>query len=568
MSTPEQSYPSVIHVPYLDHRIFNNLKEVKAKKIGFYTDVFDQEEARMFFKHFFENTIAINIPEERKQYVLSRSGMARSLFLTKDIWFVISRYSPDPFNEEENGILKRFAKVFEQSYIRFLDLQKAEAQAREAQIEAALERVRSSSLAMHKSEELKDVVKVVFDNFRSLGLQSIDSVNINIFHEGSLDFDLWLAAPGQDYTTNFHLPYLDHPIANDFFKAVKKGETIHKAIYEHDLKNKYFGYMFEYSDNKNLPEERKKLILSGKAYSVATGIAKHSSIFIHNYNGEAFSEETNGILVRFSKVFDQAYTRFLDLQKAEAQARESQIEASLERVRSKTMAMHNSQEVGDTVATMFDELVKLGVETVRCGVGIMHEDNQMELWTAKKSENEKVELIIGRLDMTIHPLLQGMYNGWKNKKTAFSYELKGDDLVDYFTKLINSREYRIASLPQHQFQNGFYFPEGALYAFSAEQLSTEASQIFKRFAGVFGQTYRRYLDLQKAEAQAKEARIEASLERVRSKTMAMHNSQDVGETVATMFDELVKLGVETVVAMKRYHIYRCIENNGGLDSIP
>ena len=39
--------------------------------------------------------------------------------------------------------LKRFGKVFEQTYTRFLDLQKAEAQAREAQIEAALERVRS-----------------------------------------------------------------------------------------------------------------------------------------------------------------------------------------------------------------------------------------------------------------------------------------------------------------------------------------------------------------------------------------------------------------------------------------
>ena len=46
---------------------------------------------------------------------------------------------------------KRFAKVFEQTYTRFLDLQKAEAQAREAQIELALERVRARSMAMHQS---------------------------------------------------------------------------------------------------------------------------------------------------------------------------------------------------------------------------------------------------------------------------------------------------------------------------------------------------------------------------------------------------------------------------------
>ena len=71
------------------------------------------------------------------------------------------------------------------------------------------------------------------------------------------------------------------------------------------------------------------------------------------------------------------------------------------------MAMHNSQDVGDTVATMFDELVKLGIETMRCGVGIHHEGYKMELWTAKPDATGKVELIIGDLDMKSHPLLTG-----------------------------------------------------------------------------------------------------------------------------------------------------------------
>jgi hypothetical protein len=275
------------------------------------------------------------LSEERKQFILDAPAITVAIAFSKNTGVQVNRYNNKLYTEEEGEILKRFSKVFEQAYIRFLDLEKAEAQGREAQIEAALERVRSSSLAMHKSEELKDVVKIVFENFRSLGLQNIDSVNINIFHEGSRDFDLWLAAPGQDYTTNFRLPYLDHPIANDFFNAVKKGETIHKGIYDHDLKNKYFEYMFENSDNKYLPEERKKLILNGRAYSVATGIAKHSSIFIHNYNGERFSDETNGILVRFSKVFDQAYTRFLDLQRAEAQARKHRSKHRLKELEAK-----------------------------------------------------------------------------------------------------------------------------------------------------------------------------------------------------------------------------------------
>ena len=58
-------------------------------------------------------------------------------------------------------ILKRFAKVFEQTYTRFLDLQKAEAQAREAQIELGLERVRARAMAMQKSDELKELIGTV-----------------------------------------------------------------------------------------------------------------------------------------------------------------------------------------------------------------------------------------------------------------------------------------------------------------------------------------------------------------------------------------------------------------------
>ena len=42
--------------------------------------------------------------------------------------------------------------------LAFLDLQKAEAQAREAQINLAVESVRASALAMNKSEEMMEVV--------------------------------------------------------------------------------------------------------------------------------------------------------------------------------------------------------------------------------------------------------------------------------------------------------------------------------------------------------------------------------------------------------------------------
>ena len=71
---------------------------------------------------------------------------------------------------EFHDVFKSFAAVFEQTYTRFLDLQKAEAQAREAQIEAALERVRSRTMGMQKSEELKEVIQVVYEQFVHLNI--------------------------------------------------------------------------------------------------------------------------------------------------------------------------------------------------------------------------------------------------------------------------------------------------------------------------------------------------------------------------------------------------------------
>jgi len=99
---------------------------------------------------------------------------------------------------------------------------------------------------------------------------------------------------------------------------------------------------------------------------------------------------------------------------------------------------------------------------------------------------------------------------------------------------------------KNKFHTDFFFAEGAVFAFTVEPIAYSVAQIFKRFAGVFGQTYRRYLDLKKAEAQAREAEIELGLERVRARTMAMQKSDELIEASHVLFKELTKLGIETI----------------------
>ncbi len=263
---------------------------------------------------------------------------------------------------------------------------------------------------------------------------------------------------------------------------------------------------------------------------------------------ESLSDHHFDIRIRYSRVFDQTFTRFLDLKKAEAQAREAQIEAALERVRARTMAMHDSQDIGDTVISLFDELVGLGIsDKVRCGIGILDETEVMELWTASNQGGAEVNLTIGYLDMSQHPLLQGASQASKTGKKTFRYELRGADMKQYYEVINKAPDYPLnidlETLPPLIIHHSFMFPNGLLYAFSEEPLPDDVSSTLKRFAVVFGQTYQRYIDLQNAETQAREATKNAAIDRVRAEIASMRTTEDLQRITPLIWRELTTLEV-------------------------
>ena len=132
------NFPTPIYVPAIDHKLVHLLKKAIKRGDDFFTFTLTTVEKNIYFKNIFENTIAKNFPEELKQYVFNAKGMATSCVVLENIILSVTNFAAIPYTDTENEILKRFAKVFEQSYTRFLDLQKAEAQAREAQIETGI----------------------------------------------------------------------------------------------------------------------------------------------------------------------------------------------------------------------------------------------------------------------------------------------------------------------------------------------------------------------------------------------------------------------------------------------
>ena len=417
--------------------------------------------------------------------------------------------SLQPYAEEK--IFPRFAKVFEQAYTRFLDLQKAEAQAREAQIEAALERVRSRSLAMHSSGELGDVVTVVLNNLMELGyiIEQGSAAHLVIFSEGTKDFVQWSADPALPHPVRSFIPYTDLPILTEFWDARQKGHDFFARVYSFDEKNTWFNFAFEHSDLKHIPGELKKLLLESETYAHSIAIEKNSAIIINSITGNQLSENQIDILRRFSKVFEQAYTRFLDLQKAEAQAREAQIEAALEKVRSRTLAMQKSDELAGTAAVLFQQLISLGIEPNRLYIILIKENTaDMEAWVTDE-DGSKVSMGFTGNYRKNETLLK-MYEGWRANKGSLVIDMQGEELQQYFHYLHDELNvpFKGGLEQKRRVQHIAYFSHGLIGMASPEEQPAATMQLLERFAAVFNLTFTRFNDLQIAEAHARQAELD------------------------------------------------------------
>lgn len=91
-----------------------------------------------------------------------------------------------------------------------------------------------------------------------------------------------------------------------------------------------------------------------------------------------------------------------------------------------------------------------------------------------------------------------------------------------------------------------FFKEGFVFAWTEKQMTEEELMIFRRFASVLSLTYRRYLDLRESEAQAHRAKIEAALERVRARALAMQEPAELYDVEDFLRCEMHKIGINEI----------------------
>jgi serine phosphatase RsbU (regulator of sigma subunit) len=409
-------------------------------------------------------------------------------------------------------IFKRFAKVFEQTYTRFLDLQKAEAQAREAQIEAALERVRARSMGMHKTEELVEVVRLLDKEIIGLGVEVNGSQIVTNFANPEDGLNDWFAKEGQDYLEKFHIPYLEHPLTKRMYNALHKGVDFYTENYSKAEKNKYFRLLFKYSDFRKTPKERHEFVYDSPAWVRAVVVSKNSILIFQRYDFKDFIKEEEGIFKRFGKVFEQAYTRFLDLQKAEAQAREAQIEAALEKVRSRSLAMQKADELGEVVTVVVEKLRELEIP-VEDGVAIVtfvEGSKDLIEWMENPGFSVAIKFLLPYFD---HPVLADF---WKAKNDGLDFvapRYTAEENQSFLEHIFENTDFKHTPediqdycLAADTYSYSASFRKNScifINDYSVRNLTEEEIDIVKRFSKVFEQAYTRFLDLQKSEEQRK-----------------------------------------------------------------
>ena len=164
-------------------------------------------------------------------------------------------------------------------------------------------------------------------------------------------------------------------IFRDYWMAKEKGENTFNKTYSYNDKNRYFDYLEKSNRSDQVPVSVREFQMQAAGYTATLVTEKHSALWIDSWSGQTISIEGFNVLKRVARVFEQAYTRFLDLQKAEAQTRESQIELALERVRARTMAMQKSDELREAVLVIYEQLQQLNFESRACNIIIIDKES-------------------------------------------------------------------------------------------------------------------------------------------------------------------------------------------------
>lgn len=145
-----------------------------------------------------------------------------------------------------------------------------------------------------------------------------------------------------------------------------------------------------------------------------------------------------------------------------------------------------------------------------------------------------------------HPLIDKQVRETKNAGDAFNeFSFSGKELKDFRELRKNNGELDDPKLEDSSSLHYYFYSigNGSIGISTYSAITAEKLELLKRFRNVFNLSYQRYTDIALAEAQAREAQIQLALERVRARTMAMQQSNELTDAASLLFHQVKSLGV-------------------------
>ncbi len=384
-------------------------------------------------------------------------------------------------------------------------------------LEAALDRLRTRALAMQASADVGAVTSALFEGLENMGITVI-GCSLNVFDKSRTRIDHWRARQVAVLREFEHFSFND--LANrweqhvpafgkGFVQALDNGDPYYQYTFAGDERHRFFiatAGLYGYSD------DHRAEMMDSYPDPFALNLVFFDKGYLTLTTGSPLAPGSLSVCRRFVDVFDLAYTRFLDLKAAEAQAREARIEAALEKVRSRTLAMVKSDELSEASFVLFEQMKELGEVAEQLSIGIYNEkDRCLDLYATIYGSrwNESAHMPYEESDFQ-----REVYAAWKAGRSSIVMDLQGEAL-DRFNrfKMATSKQYASeAEVPRDRWVvHAAFFSKGFLTFSAFVPRPPETMVLLERFARVFDLTYARFLDLQEAEAQAAKAKQEGAL---------------------------------------------------------
>ncbi|HLY68976.1 MAG TPA: ATP-binding protein [Puia sp.] len=411
-------------------------------------------------------------------------------------------------NQEQGKLLEENTSLKKQLADQASEL---ELKNRELEIEAALDNLRLRAGAMRSSSELGETSAVLFQQLNELGIDAIHTA-VGIFDDPNEAMELWLtsyAAAGEMnqilYYFNLHI----HPVFENIIPARQQNKPYSLTILSGNKVRSYYQTMSTY--------------LSVPKHEVFNETEYFYSFFftggtINVVTSQPLAEAQCRIMIRVVQVFGLIYTRFLDLQKAEASVTEAQIESALERVRARAQAMQQPEELKDLIEVYRSEMGMLGKDELQtCQIYIYDEKAvKSECWIALKDYRTGGDNIVSdefelNLDDTWvgREMLRFYHGDAKETSIVISgnsreewvhyCQARCDILREYYSEKMLEDAYHLCK-----------FSNGAICQPAVGVITQESWDLVKRVASVFSLAYSRFKDLTQAREDWQNLREEKS----------------------------------------------------------